>query len=349
MNSLPDEAEYYTRLPNDATPFDNLQTYKIIGQFLLGPIEMIKNRIVGFNISLEGGAEPEEFISIESLKLTTVEYSEKRTEVIKVWERKYLASSFNNSSDFNLDTSDNLRSSTDGYNAGLYFPFKGAGDISRPEEEIFSFNKTKAVSAGLYYSSSEEVEISYDTLHEIESTEQKRLYEFATELDESGDDWTYTGIVPYRVAPFLESIDVEWKEREAQYLAEILPWEKHSKVVGFKQYDFWRPGGHRYEWNLDDVDHRKCMLFGGLKYFITARFIHVDHTGIGTPLGDDGSTPIDPGNSYYSLRFYTQVAKYDRAQILAGGDPGELDLWSVGGASITSFAPAEEIQPVPGG
>ena len=153
-------------------------------------------------------------------------------------------------------------------------------------------------------------------------------------------------MTPYRVAPFLEAVDVSWDERDALFLSEILPWQKHEKVKGFKQYDFWRPGGHRYEWDIDSIEQRKCTLFGGLKFYFTARYIHVDHEGVGTPLGDDGSTPIDPGNSYYSLRFYTQVAKYDRAAILSGGEPGDLDLWSAGGVSVTSFIAPETVQPI---
>jgi hypothetical protein len=69
----------------------------------------------------------------------------------------------------------------------------------------------------------------------------------------------------------------------------------------------------------------KCMLFGGTDNYFDARYVHVDHIGIGTPLEVDAGRPIDAVNSYYSLRFYTQQAKYDRAMILAGGEPEYRD------------------------
>jgi hypothetical protein len=75
------------------------------------------------------------------------------------------------------------------------------------------------------------------------------------------------------------------------------------------------------------------MLFGGAEDTLKAKYKHIDHVGQGNPLSGPEEV-VDPGNSYYSLRFYTQQAKYDRAMILAGGDPEYTDKWGLGGSTF---------------
>jgi hypothetical protein len=329
VNSLPPEVAYYTAEADSTTQgggLNNLHDYIIESQFLLGPIEMLKNRIIGFQIVLEGDSEPEEFISIESIELTTAEYSQGKVEHFQVWERKYRASK-SDVGDFNLDQSDNLQSSTDQFNSGVYFPFKGLGEKSRPDEEIYCFNKTKVVAAGLYIREEESIEISYDNLHEVEKTAQKDLYEYAIEKDESGGSLTYSATMPYKVAQFLTDRGMKWEERSFIMESEVLPWEKHYTVQEFKQYDYWRPGGHKYEWDVDNIVKQKCTLFTGAENTLTALYKHIDHQGQGNPLSG-AEEVVDPGHSYYALRTYAAEAKYDRAMILAGGDPEYSDKWS---------------------
>ena len=78
------------------------------------------------------------------------------------------------------------------------------------------------------------------------------------------------------------------------------------------------------------------MLFGPPEDVFSGYYAHVDHQGIGTPLEANASKPIDPGNSYYSLRFYVQQAKYDRQMILSGGEPEYTDKWGLGGGVAAS-------------
>ena len=122
--------------------------------------------------------------------------------------------------------------------------------------------------------------------------------------------------------------------------SEKLKWDLHTRAKGYKSYEFWRPGGHYYEWNTN-FRREKCMLFGPAEDVFTARYEHVEHTGVGTPVGGP-SEPVDPGNSYYSLRFYTQQAKYDRAMILAGGELEEgagdrIGFIGPGGVDVSTF------------
>jgi len=323
FNSVPTDFSYGT-----TTVDEELDLYVLEVQFLLGPIEMITNRMVGFVLTLEGSPKEIDFLSIQDIRLTTAEYLDKKIEAINVWERKYIASQYDKGlDDINLDASDNLYRNTDDYNSGLYFPFKGAGSKSRPDEELSGFNKTKAIFTGLLHTVSDPVEITYDNLHSVEEFEQQRLYEYATERDDSGSTIIYTGIMPYKVTTFLEDLSLPWDNRSAWFTSETLEWEKHELYKQFELYDYWRPGGHFYRW-APKFQNIRCMLFGGTHDFYNAQYVHVDHQGIGTPLEQDASKPIDILNSFGSLRHYTQIAKYDRAMILAGGDPEYTDKWS---------------------
>ena len=102
----------------------------------------------------------------------------------------------------------------------------------------------------------------------------------------------------------------------------------------YKAYEFWRPGGHKYEWNTETVTRQRCWLFSFPDDFYQGKYLHVDHRGIGTPLEVRPDVPRDPAYMLYSQRLYIQQAKYDRAMILAGGSPEYTDKWGLGGSSI---------------
>jgi len=199
-------------------------------------------------------------------------------------------------------------------------------------------DKTKVIVTGISHPDDERiVGVTYDNLHETEAKEQRDLYEYAYNLDPSSDTINYAPVAPYKCEAFLNTIGESFPSANLVINSEKLPFERHWRYKDFKQYDFWRPGGHYYTWS-SNFRREKCMLFGGPENVFSGRYIHVDHAGIGTPLERDASKPIDPGNSYYSLRFYTQQAKYDRAMILAGGDPEYTDKWGLGGGTFAGTA-----------
>ena len=308
-----------------------IESYDVYLDFMLGPVEMLTKRAAKFRINFSGLAGS--FISINEIELVKADYVDIRYEYINVWERKYIASEFTDQAGhgINLDgPGDNLHYQEDINNAGQYFSFRGS---TYSDQEVAAADKTKVISCGIRYSSDVPVtSITYDNLHEIEKTYQKDLYEYAHTLDPSSDSITYSTIEPYKYRNFLVGLGIKFTAQALSIVSEKLLWEKNTKVKQFTQYSYWRPGGHFYKWS-DTFRKEKCMLFGGAENVFSGFYAHVDHQGIGTPLEEDASKPIDPGNSYYSLRFYVQQAKYDRAMILAGGDPEFNDRMS----SVTPY------------
>jgi hypothetical protein len=308
-----------------------LENYLVYMDFLLGPYEMVNKQVNTLTITLTG--QEGSFISVDSISILTARYVDVKYEHIKVHERKYIASQFTSIGNLgiNLDgPGDHLHYNEDMLNMGQYFSYRGA---RFKDKEVIAVDKTKVVSCGIHHPNDERAEgLTYDTLHEYEATAQKDIYEYAYNLDPTSDVTVYSAVEPFKYKEFLSNIGEVFPSSWLRIEAHKLPWKDHYRTKAFKQYDFWRPGGHYYTWDKN-FRREKCMLFGPPENVFPGRYIHVDHTGIGTPLEADASKPIDPGNSYYSLRFYTQQAKYDRAMILAGGSPEYTDKWGLGGSA----------------
>lgn len=291
--------------------------YTIDFKFPLGPVEMITRRIKNLQIILTG--EEDYSIYVDSIELYSAVYIEKRTEVINVWERRYIASTFTIGNDrTNLDGLDNnLHYNGDLFNSGLYVRFK---DGFYPTEEVVARDKIREAYCGTYYSDDESIEINYDNLHSIEAEEQQYLYKYAFDLNTGGDNLLWSAMAPPKLSAFVKDIGVNFPiGAGSEFYSERLKWEDHSRTKSFKQYDYWRPGGHYYKWN-PKFKKTSCTLFGPVEDVYTGLYVHVDHIGIGTPIAA-ADVPVDPGNSYYSLRFYTQQAKYNRFLILSGQEP----------------------------
>ncbi len=309
--------------PEQPEKDQQLTEYTITIDLPLGPIEMTEKLAYGFSIGLENSRNS--YIVIDEFKITFAEYTKgSLTETIQVWERKYLTSTAITGLDqTNLDgLDDNLSYHKDLTNAGVYFPFSQKS----LDEEISAADKMRSVYCGTYHSD-EQLDISYDNLHQVEAEEQQNLYNDAIGMDDIGDELLYYGVTPPKIEAFLKAIDIYGVSVPSWALkSDKLIWEKHYRTKQFKQYEYWRPGGHYYTWSSSFV-RAKCMLFGPAHNIYSGSYIHVDHVGVGTPLEVDASKPIDPGNSYYSLRFYVQVAKYNRFLIMSGIEPdGGFDL-----------------------
>jgi len=308
-----------------------VETYDIYLDFMLGPVEMLNKRTTEFNINFSGTTDS--FISIDEIELVKADYIDIRYEHINVWERKYIASEFTDKSGqgINLDgVGDYLHYQPDLNNSGQYFRFRSPrfGDT-----EVVALDKIKTVSCGRYYLENESLpDMSFSNLKEIEKTEQKDLYEYAYGLDVSEDVVVYAVTEPYKYQLFLDDLGIRFSVGDLEIASERLTWKKHYLSKQLKQYEFWRPGGHFYRWT-EHFTRQKCSLFGSPQNVFSGYYAHVDHQGIGTPLEVNASKPIDPGNSYYSLRFYVMQAKYDRAMILGGGDPEYNDRMS----GVTSY------------
>jgi hypothetical protein len=312
--------------PEEPEINQQLTDYTIVIDLPLGPIEMTEDLVHGFSIILTNlNSVANSYFVIDEVNITFAKYTKGNAiESIQVWERKYLISDGTTGLDqTNLDgLDDNLSYHMDLTNAGVYFPFSQKS----LDEEISAADKMRSVYCGIYHPT-EQLDISYDNLHQVEAEEQRTLYENAIDMDGIGDELSYNGVIPPKIESFLEAIDIYSARVGAFNLkSDKLLWDQHYRTKQFVQYDYWRPGGHYYTWS-QTFTLGKCMLFGAAQNIYEGSYIHVDHVGVGTPLEVDASKPIDPGNSYYSLRFYTQVAKYNRFLILSGVEPdGGFDL-----------------------
>lgn len=310
------------------------EEYEIYLDFLLGPIEMLKKKIAELTITLSVGSE--EFISLSSVVLTTAKYIDIVYEDIYVWERKYVASKFQDKTGhgINLDgPGEHLHYQNDLLNMGQYYNFR---DPDNESKVLSAWDKTKVISHDVRYDEDEDITaLEYNTLKFIEFSTQRDLYEKSFKNDPmAGNKLTYTGFAPYRMEAFLSEFGENFPTESLEVDSERLVFDKHKLFKEFKQYPFWRPGGHYYTWNTDEITEQKCRLFNAAEPVYTAKYVHKDHRGIGTPIAG-AETPVDPGNSYYSLRFYTQQAKYDRAMILGGGTPEYTNRWSGAGPTGT--------------
>ncbi len=302
----------------------NSLEYTIDFRLPLGPVEMITRRTNNLQIILTGAED--HYIYIDSIELyTSEEYIEERSEFIDVWERKYIASKFTIGNDkTNLDGLDNnLHYNGDLFNSGLYVRFKGG---FYPTEEVVARDKMRAAYCGIYYSDDKSIEINYDNLHDVEEEEQQYLYNYAFDLDTPGDNLTWSAMAPPKFTTFIEDVGAYFPtETGAGFRSDRLEWEDHSRTKSFEQYDYWRPGGHYYTWN-PKFKKTKCTLFGPEEDVFSGFYVHVDHLGIGTQISVDPSQPVDPGNSYASLRLYVKEAKYNRFLILSGQEREGFDL-----------------------
>jgi len=322
-------------VPIEGSP---MQFYNFDLDFALGPIEMLKKRTTKITISLSGDTIG--FLNLSAIELTAAEYINEMYEDIYVWERKYIISHMDDitNNGINLDgPGDHLHYQQDLLNMGQYFDFRGSRFRN---SEYAAMDKTKVIACGVHHP--EDVEIlgvDMSTLHDIEVNEQLDLYEYTFGLDPTGTDFmAFTGITPFKFADFLNEMGQNFPTNALVIYSEKLPFSKHMLYKQYYPYSFWRPGGHKYEWNTETVTRQRCWLFSAPENFYQGKYLHVDHRGIGTPLEVRPDVPIDAAYVLYSQRLYIQQAKYDRAMILAGGAPEYTDKWGIGGSTIAGTA-----------
>lgn len=306
-------------------PTDSTFDYVIDIDFALGPEELLrKKRIENFTITITGWSNS--FISFKEFNITLAELkvlgdSTDQTESIKVWERKYLVSEMDEIA-HNLDGPGNyLKYDLNLKNGGQYFPFKGS---SYADLELYSsdaHSKLRSVSCGLRYTEDQDVDITYDTLHEVEKNEQKYWYEYAFDKDDVGDELVFNNVSQPKLSHILDDFEVKYSDLGNMVItSEKRPWEKTEEFKRFKQYDYWRPGGHSYDWS-QYWRREKCFIFDTPHTIFEGDFRHHTHPYTGE-VSEVGETIL---NSYYNLRFETIVAKYARAEILSSGEvPNDL-------------------------
>lgn len=299
-----------------------LKKYTLEAKFKLGPLEFLgDNRINGFKLTLNGAAG--QFISINSITMFVsklIVSSEDFVpppifETINVWERKYLVSKASGLVN-NLDgPGDYLQYDLHKKNSGVYFPWTGTKFQTETFKSGDSQSKMRSVTCGPYYGFKEPVEITYSTLHDVEEVVQKDLYEWAPKKDSLGDNVVYTGFIPPKLLGMVEKASGKlYNIPDLPMVSEKLVWGSHTVAQSLTQYNYWRPGGHKYKWS-EGYQSVRCMLFGGVEKAFSGQLVHIDHGDV-----TEASSIL---YSYYNLRYQAIDAKIRRSEILQGGDPVE--------------------------
>ena len=289
--------------------------YSIVMNFRLTPVNMITNKIKSFIIKFRGPGG-NNCIGIESIKLYTAEYSSGKTEHIKTWERKYITSKYydgNTTRSLDYSEHDCLSYDLHDYKSGVYFPLSQK-DV---DLEIVARDKMRSICCGKYYDEDEKVQISYSTLHDIEANKQKDIYENAIRMNKK-NFLVYFWDMPEKFKTFFSDMSITFNMELCWFYFEKLEWEKHATVKLFKQYEYWRPGGHYYTWD-QRATKQKCTLKDTPRASYLGKYVHVDHTGTSLAWYPDASFPVDPRDVYYSFRTYVCLAKYYRVMMLSGG------------------------------
>jgi hypothetical protein len=297
---------------------------------------MLKKGYTSFTITLHAGADSY-FINVAEMLIETATYKSDSAESIKVWERKYVVSK-----------GDVLWRNVDGTDGLLHFKHGGGVHFnytSFPNEVIKTQNKMRGVFADVPFrgvDEDESISITYDNLFDREVNEQRFLYEKALSLDQDVSMIVYNTIVPPTFEYFLHGVGSAYV---CIFYLSNARWDSLKMVNDFLQTEYWRTGGHYYRWS-DWYIFQSCMvgwhnsmasaITGGpqgaydtdFEKVFYGQFKHVDHTGFGNPIAG-AEQPVSVLNSYYSLRFYYEKARYDNYYTMTGHEPdGGGDLVS---------------------
>ena len=195
-------------------PTNKLYNYIIDMNFALGPEELLrKKRIKNFTITITGKSGS--YIAIDELNITTaniitVADTENQLENIYIWERKYLISEMASIA-YNLDGPDDyLKYDLKRSNAGQYFPFTGPDHEHEEIQSSSAHSKMRSIACGIRYTEDETIDITYNTLHEVEKTTQKYYYEYAFKKDDIGDTLIFNSANNPKLEEYLFFLDTSY-------------------------------------------------------------------------------------------------------------------------------------------
>lgn len=266
------------------------------------PFNMISKRIVSLSVKLI--CYPDTYISMSAIEIKAAEYVDK-TETINTYERKYVVSRMENPSDINLDgTSNVLLGKPNRQNSGIY-----VNDSAYLGETSIA-DKIRSIHAHEYIDEDEKVSATMGNLRGIEKTLQRDIYRSAYDVEPN--EFSNQSFM-YVTRPILwDFVDNGSIRRVYGGLSEIrtdkLKWENIMLVQQFRDYDFWSPGGHKFQWNMSNVHKSRCFIFGGLKEWYEAELVHYLHGG--------SELAVDPGYALYQGRLnyqYAQLVFWDTA------------------------------------
>ncbi len=259
-------------------PSDDLSDYEIIIELEINPDSMVRYRLE--ELKIEFTCYDDQYISVNSPIITEANYIDKE-ETITIYERKYIVSNASLLGDVNLNGVGTpltfKQTSGAGANfggAGVYFPGHYTG-ISY-HDSLNAIDKLRVVCSSEAYENDEIVPTTFSTLKDIERESQGDLYEYAYNLDTHGDNFIYTLVMPPVLFNFLTDVVANSSLNGSSSInAQKLPWENHNLKANYVEYDFWRGGGHKYEWSPDYFTTR-CLLFGPVERVYDATFLHID-------------------------------------------------------------------------
>jgi len=300
-------------------PADELTTlkdYTIVAKLSTPPDLMLTKRATTLKIifNIESG----HMVNIGEINLKKSEYVGK-SEIIKVWERKYNASKYSDpypDSTINLDGPAQALSYRLYENSGVYF----IAQSNAYPGTFRSMNKMRSTVAEKWYEQFSRVPATDQAgnpativnLQDVEEEAQREIYKTVYNMEEYGDILTYTGYLPESISDFLVSEGLMTNDLKpgAVFTSKKVPWDDGSgnttltTAAGYTRYDYWSPQGHTWEWG-DEAVYTKCGIIGPYEYVYDARFMHLD-AGYGA-VALHPMTALSKGNFDYTMRVVRNI------------------------------------------
>lgn len=305
----------------------SLEEFEIKVELDRTPKRMVKG-VINFQVRLSSSLG--QSLCITDVYATTGKYKD-HSEPIKVWERKYLVTTSSKIGSFNPDGVDSeiyRYRDIDTRNRGQYFP-RVTTNING---EFSSVNKVTGVAGSVVYNEDTPVATDLGNLIEVETTEQKKLYEDAWDKD-GFSNITLNVILPPSIKRFLEINNLSFNLSGDMHInSGIIPWENNSLARRYVRPDgLQMPPGHKFQWGAN-WEKTRCTLFGPVQTVYTPVFVHIGHgpgaTSIYHPFHAYAGWPRleymegrlrQIGGAYWNYGFTDLLSK---AQ-----NPGSTDLW----------------------
>jgi len=226
-----------------------------------------------------------EGLAIKNIELTNVEYKD-NSEYIYVWERKYNISTYENPGKGANLNSYNILQARD-FGCPMFMPTYDS------DNDFESMCKTRGVWAGKYLTpyGKEKIGVTKTNLKEVESKEQRDIYIEVFDREKEGEIQVFKGCTPPSLRETLNSagFSAPLNGLIFESICFKTDWDG-AYDTDLKQYDFWQPGGHKWEWS-PEILYDRCYVVDIRREIYDMRFVHINH----------GPGAIETPNPYTAL------------------------------------------------
>lgn len=227
-----------------------------------------------------------EGLAIKSIELTNVTYKD-AGEPIYVWERKYNVSTYKNPGKSDDLNKYNILQARD-FGCPMFMPTYDPNNIFE------SMCKTRGVWAGKYLTpyGKEKIGVTKSNLKEVERNEQRDIYIETFDREKDGEIQVFVGMTPPNLYDSLSKVGIPLYLNGLVFVSICYKtvWDDSDYKEQLKQYDFWQPGGHKWEWS-PEILYVPCYVVDIRREVYDMRFVHINH----------GPGAIETTNPYTAL------------------------------------------------